>query len=198
LQEEWYKARVYQFLPSSTKWSDREESITIVEMARSMLKAKSLGNEFWAEAVHTSTCILNRCLTKVVLNLIPEEAWSGHKPSVAHMKVFGCIAYAHVSKENIRKMDDKSVKCIFIGYSTETRSYRLFDPQAKKVIISKDVVFDEQGIYQSELVQLKLKEGIVTIDGEFLFQHVAIVITSLVLVMEEVHCKRGFPCDFKG
>jgi hypothetical protein len=100
------------------------------------------------------------------LNLTPEEAWSGHKPSVAHMKFFGCIVYAHVPKEKRSKLDDKSVKCIFIGYSIETRNYRLFDPQVKKVIISRVVVFDEQGIYQSELVQLKLKEDTVTIDGE--------------------------------
>jgi hypothetical protein len=116
---------------------------TIVEMARSMLKAKSLGNEFWDEAVHTSVYILNRCPTKEVLNLTSEEAWSGHKPSVAHMKVFGCIAYTHVPKEKRRKLDGKSVKCIFIGYNIETRSYRLFDPPAKKVIISRDFVLDE-------------------------------------------------------
>jgi hypothetical protein len=80
------------------------------------------------------------------------------------MKVFGCIAYEHVPKEKRSKLDDKSVKCIFIGYSIEARSYRFFYPQAKKLIIRKDVVFDEKGIYQSELVQLKLKEDIV--DGE--------------------------------
>jgi hypothetical protein len=50
--------------------------------------------------------------------------------------------------------------------SIETRSYMLFDPQAKKVIISRDVVFDEHGIYQSELIKLKLKEDKITIDGE--------------------------------
>jgi hypothetical protein len=49
---------------------------TIVDMARIMLKAKSLGNEFWDEVVHTSVYILNRCPTKAVLNLTPEEAWS--------------------------------------------------------------------------------------------------------------------------
>jgi len=112
-----------------------------------MIKANSLGNEFWVEEVHTLVYILNRCPTEVLLNLTPKEAWSRHKPSVVHMKVFGCIAYAHVLKEKRSKLDDKSVKCIFIGYSIETRSYRLFDPQAKKVIISRDVVFDEQGIY---------------------------------------------------
>jgi hypothetical protein len=71
---------------------------------------------------------------KRILNLTPEEAWSGYKPSVVHMKVFGCTTYAHVPKEKRRKLDDKSVKCIFIGYSIETRSYRLFDPQEKKVM----------------------------------------------------------------
>jgi hypothetical protein len=116
-------------------------------MARSMLKDKSLGNYFWVEVVHTSIYILNIFPTKALLNLTPKEAWSGHKKSVAHMKVFGCIAYAHVTKEKRIKLDDKSVKCIFIGYNIETRSYKLFDPQAKKEIISRDVVFDKQVIY---------------------------------------------------
>jgi hypothetical protein len=62
------------------------------------------------------------------------------------MKVFGYITYAHVSKEKRRKFDDKSVKCIFIGYSIERRSYKMFDHQEKKMIISGYVVFDEQGI----------------------------------------------------
>jgi hypothetical protein len=82
--------------------------------------------------------------TREILNLTPEERWLGHKPSVAHMKFFGYTTYAHVPKENRRKLDDKSVKCIFIGYSIETISYMLFDPQAKKFIIRRDVVFDEQ------------------------------------------------------
>jgi hypothetical protein len=115
---------------------------TIVEMARTMLKAKSLGNKFWDEVVHTLIYILHRCPIKLMLNLTLEEAWSGHKPSVSHMKFFGFISYAHVLKEKRRKLDDKSGKCIFIGYSIETRSYRLFDPKEKKVIIRRDVVFD--------------------------------------------------------
>jgi hypothetical protein len=132
---------------------------TIVEMARSMLKIKSLGNKFWAKAMHTTIYTLNICSTRAILNLTLEEAWSGYKPSVAHMKVFGCTAYAHVPKEKRRKLDDKSVKCIFIGYSSETRSYRLFDPQANKVIISKEMLCDEQGIYQSRTCTDRIKQG---------------------------------------
>jgi hypothetical protein len=90
-----------------------------------MLKTKSLGNEFWVEAVHTIVYTLNRCPTRVVLDLTPEEAWSGYKPSVAHMRIFGCIAYAHVPKEKRRKLDDKSIKCIFIGYSTRNKKLQV-------------------------------------------------------------------------
>jgi len=71
---------------------------------------------------------LNRCPKRDVLDLTPEEARSRYKPDVAHMRLFGCIAYAHVPKEKWKKLNDKSIKCIFIGYITRTRSYRLFDP----------------------------------------------------------------------
>jgi len=123
---------------------------SIVKMDRSMLKTKSLRNEFWVEAIHTTIYTLNRCPIKVELNLTPKEAWSRYKPSVAHMKFFGCNAYAHVPKEKRKKLDDKNVKYIFIRYNTETRNYRLVDPQEKKVIISRVVVFDKSGIYQPE------------------------------------------------
>ncbi|CAL5345664.1 unnamed protein product [Camellia sinensis] len=67
---------------------------TVVEMARSMLQAKGLSNGFWAEAVATSVYLLNLSPTRVVMNRTPVEAWRGTKPSVSHLRVFGCIAYA--------------------------------------------------------------------------------------------------------
>jgi len=72
---------------------------TIMEMARCMLKEKHLSNEYWVEVVACSTYIMNRCPTKSVINMILEEAWSGIKHNVAHMRVFGCVAYAHVPNE---------------------------------------------------------------------------------------------------
>lgn len=54
-----------------------------------------------------------------VLNLTPKEAYFGHKPSIAYMLVFQCTTYAHVPKEKRKKLENKSVKCIFIGYITK-------------------------------------------------------------------------------
>jgi hypothetical protein len=131
-----------RYTPQQNGVAERK-NITIMEMARSMLTAKHLSNEYWAEAVATAIYILNRCLTKSVKNRIPQGAWTGSKHDVAHLTFFGCVAYAHVPDEMRRKMDNKGQKCIFVGYSEETKGYKLYDPVARKVIISHDVQFVE-------------------------------------------------------
>ena len=80
---------------------------TIVEMARCMLYAQGLGREFWAEAVSNAVYTRNRCPNKALVNVTPEEAWSGKRPCISHMRVFGCIAYAKVPDEKRTKLDAK-------------------------------------------------------------------------------------------
>jgi hypothetical protein len=73
----------------------------------------------------------------------PEEAWSSSKPTVKHFKVFGCIAYTHVPDAQRKKLDNKSIKCIFLGISEESKAYRLYHPTTRKIVISIDVKFAE-------------------------------------------------------
>eukprot|EP01018_Ginkgo_biloba_P002869 Gb_33497 [translate_table: standard] len=79
-----------------------------MEMARSMLKSKNLLNDYWAEAMATTVYILNHSPTKSVKNITPKEAWSGHKPSITHFQVFGCMAYVHIPDKKRKKLDAKS------------------------------------------------------------------------------------------
>ena len=83
---------------------------TILDMARSLLKAKKLPKQYWAEAVSCAVYLLNRCPTRSLQAVTPEEAWSGHKPSVTHLRVFGCVAYAKIPDARRTKLDDKSEK----------------------------------------------------------------------------------------
>ena len=64
--------------------------------------------------------------------MVPEEAWSGIKHSVIHMRVIGCVAYAHVSDESRKKLDNEGEKCIFVGHSDESKAYKLYNPSTKK------------------------------------------------------------------
>ena len=88
--------------------------------------------------------ILNRSPTKSFENEIPQEAWNGKKHNISHFRVFGCVAYSLVPSELRKKLDDKSEKCIFIGYSEESNAYRLYNPISKKLIIRRDVKFEEE------------------------------------------------------
>jgi len=100
-----------------------------------------LPNDYWAEAAHCVVYISNRCPTKAMMNKVPEEAWSGRKQGVTHMKVFRCVAYAHIPDQLRRKLDSKGEKCIFIGYNKESKAYRLYIPSTKKFFVSRDVQF---------------------------------------------------------
>jgi hypothetical protein len=63
---------------------------------------------------------------------------------VNNLKVFGSICYAHVPKEMRHKIEDKCEKCVFVSYSTKSKSYRLFNLNRNKVIESRDVIFNEK------------------------------------------------------
>ena len=79
--------------------------------------------------------------------MTPEEAWSGWRPKVDHFKKFGCIAYAHIPDQKRTKLDDKGEKCVFLGVSDQSKAYKLYNPCTKKIIISLDVVFDEENFW---------------------------------------------------
>ena len=93
---------------------------TIVETVRSMLTDAKLPQRFWGEAIFTAVYLRNRSPTKAVEG---KEAWMGKKPTVTHLHVFGCDAYAHVPKDERGKFDPKAKKCIFVGYGEETKGY---------------------------------------------------------------------------
>ncbi|KAF2355662.1 Reverse transcriptase RNA-dependent DNA polymerase [Trinorchestia longiramus] len=116
---------------------------TILEAVRAMVSDSKLPKTFWAEAVSTAVHIKNRSPTSTHKDLTPYQALNGHKPSVQHFRTFGCMAYAHVPKDEREKLDLKSKTCVLLGYGSETKGYRLWDFNAKKVLLSRDVVFNE-------------------------------------------------------
>lgn len=139
-----------RYTPQQNGVAERKNQ-TIMNMARSMLKAKNLANEYWAEAVACSVYILNRSPTKSVKDKVPLEAWCGTKENVSHLRVFGCVAYAHIPEDIRNKLDDKSERCIFVGYSEKSKAYKLFNPITKKTIISRDVKFlEDQAWHEKE------------------------------------------------
>ena len=117
---------------------------TIVEMAKCMMIEKGMPLEFWAETVNTAVYVLNRSPTKALDKKTPFEAYSGRKPGLKHLRVFGSLCYAHVPNPQRQKLDLASNRCVFLGYGSCEKGYRLYNITTEKVIISRDVVFNEE------------------------------------------------------
>ncbi len=113
---------------------------TLVTMAKAMLFDSGLPQKFWAEAIATANYLRNR-LPIGPDNITPEEAFTKEKPSIRHLRVFGCLAYAYTPAETRQKLDPNSVKTVFVGYEETTRQYRVYDPKKDKIIRSSNVEF---------------------------------------------------------
>ena len=84
----------------------------------------------------TAVNLPNRSPTKAVDGITPFDSWKKKRPSVSHLRVFGCKAYAHVPKYLCGKLDSKTRKCILVGYGEETKGYRLYDPNERRICFS--------------------------------------------------------------
>ncbi|RVW26889.1 Retrovirus-related Pol polyprotein from transposon TNT 1-94 [Vitis vinifera] len=119
---------------------------TLVQRARCMRIDAGLSKKFWAEAVNTAAYLVNRSPSTAIDFKTPQEVWSGKPSNYSGLKIFGCPAYAHVSDG---KLEPRAMKCIFLGYATGVKGYRLWctEDRTPKFIISRDVTFDESAMF---------------------------------------------------
>lgn len=133
---------------------------TLMESVRSLLADSGLSKEFWGEALSTATYLRNLSPSRVIDNLTPAQAWTGRKPDVSNLRVFGCKAFAHVPAELRGKLDAKTHKCRMMGYARKSKAYRLFDEEKRKIFFSRNVVFQEETPREQpeETADVKLEE----------------------------------------
>jgi len=105
-------------------------------MARSMLKSKKLPKEFWAEAMACAVYLSNQFPTRSVWGKTPQEARSGRKSGISHLRVFGSTNHVHILDERRAKLDDKNEIFIFIGYDSSSKGYKLYNLNNKKKVVS--------------------------------------------------------------
>ena len=125
---------------------------SIQEMARTLLNENGLPKYFWGEAVHTSCYVLNRVSIRPILKKTPYELWKGRKPNINYFRVFGCKCFILNQKDDLGKFDSKSDVGIFLGYSSSSKSYRVYNRRTLVVEESMHIVFDETNPFSSEKV----------------------------------------------
>ena len=128
---------VTQFtMPGSPKQNGVAErrNRTLMEMVRSMISRTNLPGFLWGEALKTALYILNRVPTKVV-SLTPFELWTGRKPSLNHLKVWGCLAEVKLYNPTLSKLDSRTTRCYFVSYPEHLKGYWFYNPNGGTRIV---------------------------------------------------------------
>nr|GFA01304.1 Gag-Pol polyprotein [Tanacetum cinerariifolium] len=116
---------------------------TLVEAARTMLIFSRALLFLWAEAIATACFTQNRSIIHRRFNKTPYELINGRKPDISFLHVFGALCYPKNDREDIRKLGAKGDIRFFIGYSTDSCAYRVYNRRTKKIMKTVNVSFDE-------------------------------------------------------
>nr|GEX70285.1 copia protein [Tanacetum cinerariifolium] len=116
---------------------------TLVEAARMMLSASKLPLFFWVEAIAIACYIKNRYLIIPRHEKTPYHIINGQKPYIKHLHIFGCTCYITRDGENLDKMKEKGDPCILVGYSTQSKGYRVYNKRTRLIVKSIHINLDE-------------------------------------------------------
>ena len=81
----------------------------------------------------------------------PEEVFIGTRPDVSHIRIFGSVCYFYVHADNRKKLDPSGEKGLLVGYSEISKAYRVYIPSRRRIIVSRDVQFDEDRAFRRSL-----------------------------------------------
>ena len=99
------------------------------------------------EEIRTTIYVQNCTPHQVLDNNTLEEAFSGEKPEVSHLRIFGFLVYIHIQNKKRTQLDPSRKKGIFVGYSDTSKAYQIYFPGFKNIDIDRDVTFDEDLAY---------------------------------------------------
>jgi hypothetical protein len=153
-----------------------------------MLSNAKMNKRFWAEAANTACYLINRFSSIPLNKKTPIEVWSGTPVDYSLLKVFGCTTYAHVDNG---KLEPRAIKCLFLGYGSGVKGYKLWNPETRKTFMSRSVVFNESVMFYDSLTSDHVPDNF---DKEL--QHVSVQVEHVddeegVQVQQHVHDDTG-------
>ncbi|KAH9680516.1 hypothetical protein KPL71_026569 [Citrus sinensis] len=150
------------YTPQQNRVAERMNR-TLTERIRAMLKTAGLPNSFWAEAAKIACYIVNRSPSTAIELKTTMEMRTGKPTDYSYLHAFGCPVYVMYNAQERTKLDAKSRRCIFLGYVDGVKGYRLWDPTAHKIVISRDVIFIEDQLQRRDEDDSSVKEKSETI-----------------------------------
>ena len=142
---------------------ERKNSV-IQEMARAMLHNKEVARNLWGEAVNTACHMVNMVYFRLGTKKTSYELWRGRQPNVKYFRIFESTCFILKDRENVGKFDSRSDEGIFLGYSSTSKAYRVYNKRTMKVIETVNVVIDESSDSGSEKFSEEIPKEILPLE----------------------------------
>ena len=133
----------------STKYTPEQNCLlerknrTLIDMVRSMLSEYNVSQRFWSEAINTTCYYSNQLYCHGKLEKTPYELLNERKPNIAYFRVFGCKCYILKKGTRLSKFQSKCDEGFLLGYSSNSKAYRVYNKTHGIVEEAYDVEFDE-------------------------------------------------------
>lgn len=101
------------------------------------------------------------------------------------MRVFGCVGHTKASTPHLKKLDDRSKQLVYFGVEEGSKAYRMYDPENNRIVVSRDVVFEEKKMWNWESVTGQNVTSEVLVDNDFEYDYVDHGVNDEVVLDEE-------------
>ncbi|CAA3023561.1 retroelement pol poly [Olea europaea subsp. europaea] len=115
----------------------------LLNVARALFFQSRVPIKFWSECVLTAAYLINRTLAPILHHKTPFEVLHGRKANYSCMRVFGCLGFASTLNAYRTKFQPRARMCVFLGYPSGIKGFKLLDVSSKQIFIPRDVVFHE-------------------------------------------------------
>lgn len=141
------------YTPEQNGTAERENR-TLMECCRSMLHGRNLPLKLWAEVLKTAEYLLNRTSPSRNTDFTRYQLWTNRKPRIDHLRIIGSVGYAHIPKQFRKKLDKSATRVILFGYQEDSRNFRVYNPDTRKVTEFANVRFIESEIRTENLTKV--------------------------------------------
>jgi hypothetical protein len=123
-----------------------------------MLHDQDLPMFLWVEEFSTVVYLQNMSLNKVSGRMTLEDAFTGKKPKIGHINIFGCLVYFHVLEETRTKLEPTTEKGILVGYNKTSKAYKIYIPALRRTMVRRDVIFEEGKAFRKSCGKMPVDE----------------------------------------
>lgn len=120
------------------------KNMTIMEVVRAMFHDQQLPKFRWGEATNKTVYVQNKTPHLALGDMTPEEVFTRVKPNVGHLRIFGCLVYFDVEKYKRNKVEVFGKKGTFVGYSEDSKAYRIYVRSQRNIEFIRDVTLNEE------------------------------------------------------